>query len=45
MLVHESQTNLFHAFDLTFIVKTNLVLPLGFKVIKVKNLHSKNLKY
>ena len=44
MLVHESQTNLFHAFDLTFILKTNLVLPLGFRVMNIKNLHSKNLK-
>ena len=41
---HESETNLFHAFHLTFILKINLVLPLAFKVINVKNLHSKNLK-
>ena len=31
-------------FDLTFILKINLVLPLRFKVINVKNLHSKKLK-
>ena len=29
---------------MTFILKIDLVLPLGFKVINVKNLHSKNLK-
>ena len=31
-------------FDLTFILKINLVSPLRFKVINVKNLHSKKLK-
>ena len=40
---HESQTNLFHAFDLTFILNIDLVLSLGFKVMNSKKLHSKNL--
>ena len=37
-------SNLFHAFDLKFIFKISLVLPLGYKVINIKKLHSKKLK-
>ena len=33
---YESQTNLFHAFALTFLFKINLVLPLGLRLLMSK---------